>query len=56
MSWLVARLREGNTWAGFGATLAAVSAAFPAAAVYAGGAAAVCGTIAGVLKEGKPAV
>ena len=51
MDWIVARLKEASTWAGFGVVLGSVAAAFPSSAYYAAGAAAICGTIAGVLKE-----
>jgi hypothetical protein len=51
VSWLLDRLGEPSTWAGLGAIAAAIAAAFPSTSYYAGGAAAICGTIAGVLKE-----
>ena len=51
MNWVAERLKEPSTWAGFGVVLGAVATAFPSVAYYAGGAAAVCGAIAGVVKE-----
>lgn len=51
MNWVLARLSEATTWAGFGVIAGAVAAAFPSIAYYAGGAAAIFGAIAGVLKE-----
>lgn len=51
MNWILARLLEAATWAGFGVIALAIGTAFPSIAYYADGAAAIFGAIAGVLKE-----
>lgn len=51
MNWLFARLSEPSTWAGIAAVAVTVGQAFPPAMVATVPLAAICGALAGVMKE-----
>lgn len=51
MDWLVARLKEPSTWAGFAGICASISVAFPPLAPITGTIGAVCGALAAAMKD-----